>query len=77
MLRRQKNQAQLNELLIDGNITKDDQEIEAHVKSFYQDLYNQKRPAQDQNLITEMVSKLPTLDDQEADRALQTITVLD
>ena len=57
------NQGKLMELVVNGQLTEDESEIENHVKTFYKDLYNQDRPEPSKIKTENVIKNLPRLDD--------------
>ena len=77
MLKRQKNQGMLNELTIEGRTTDSKKEIEDHIKNFYQSLYNQNRKEPDQDKLDEVIASIPSLLNDDINKAMQPISMVD
>lgn len=77
LLKRQTNQGKLKELIIDGKLISNEKEIEAHVKNFYQSLYNQKRNEPEQTRLDEVIALVPPLQQEDITKALYPLNTHD
>ena len=64
-------------MVINGNVTSNNDEITRHIKDFYTDLYNQRKEEPGEMELNNILSGLPALNDNEAQIATSQISILE
>ena len=64
-------------MLVEGQLINSENEIEKHVQKFYTELYNKEKPSATQAQIDEVLINLPSLEDEQKEKALSEINQLE